>query len=62
MVPSPASPTVIPLSAPAGLPTAATPTVFPVEYFIAGFVGLGIIERLKLKKRLISRQKVAVGT
>ena len=59
---NPAPPTVIPLSAPTGLPAAATPVVFPVEYFIAGFVGLGIIERLKLKKRLISRQKVAVGT
>ena len=62
LVTSPAPPTVIPLSAPTGLPAAATPVVFPVEYFIAGFVGLGIIERLKLKKRLISRQKVAVGT
>ena len=62
VVTSPAPPTVIPLSAPTGLPAAAAPAVLPVEYFIAGFVGLGILDRLKLKKRLISRQKVAVGT
>jgi len=62
MVWNPASPTAVPFTSPVGLPTAATPISFPVEYFIGGFVGLGIIERLKLKKRLISRQKVAVGT
>jgi hypothetical protein len=59
---TPASPTVIPLAPPTGLPAAATPVVFPVEYLIAGFVGLGIIERMKLKKLLVAKQKVAVGT
>lgn len=59
---SPVPPTVVPLTTPTGLPAAATPTVLPVEYFIAGFVGLGILERINLKKRLVSRQKVAVGT
>jgi len=29
---------------------------------VGGFIGLGIIERLKLKKLLLSKQKVAVGT
>jgi len=59
---TPASPTVVPLTTPTGLPAAATPAVFPIEYMIAGFVGLGILERIKLKKLLVSRQKVAVGT
>lgn len=61
-VTTPAAPTVIPLTTPTGLPAAATPAVLPVEYIIGGFIGLGIIERLKLKKLLLSKQKVAVGT
>ena len=61
-VTTPASPTVIPLTTPAGLPAAASPVIFPVEYLVGGFIGLGILERIKLKKRLLSRQKVAVGT
>jgi len=61
-VTTPTAPTVIPLTTPTGLPAAATPVVFPVEYMVGGFIGLGIIERLKLKKLLLSKQKVAVGT
>ena len=61
-VTTPAAPTVIPLTTPTGLPAAASPVVFPVEYMVGGFIGLGIIERLKLKKLLLSKQKVAVGT
>jgi len=59
---TPASPTLIPMAPPTGLPAAATPVVFPVEYLIAGFVGLGIIERMRLKRLLVAKQKVAVGT
>ena len=59
---TPASPTMIPLSPPTGLPAAANPIIFPVEYLVAGFIGLGIIERLKIRKLLKTRQKVAVGT
>ena len=61
-VTTPASPTVIPLTTPTGLPAAASPVIFPVEYLVGGFIGLGILERIKLKKRLLSKQKVAVGT
>ena len=59
---TPASPTMVPLSPPTGIPAAANPIIFPVEYLVAGFIGLGVIERLKIRKLLKTRQKVAVGT
>jgi hypothetical protein len=39
----------------------ATTAAVPVEYLIGGFVGLGIAERLKQRRLVKSRQKVAIG-
>lgn len=59
---TPASPTIIPLTTPASLPTASTTGVLPIEYVVGGFLGLGIAERIKLRKRLAAKQKISVGT
>lgn len=61
LAPPPATPTLVPLAPPTSLPAGAAPLVFPVEYLIAGFVGLGIAERVRLRRLVTAKQKVAVG-
>jgi hypothetical protein len=39
----------------------ATPAAIPVQYLFAGFLGLGVLERIKHLRMIKSKQKVAMG-
>jgi Mg-chelatase subunit ChlD len=63
--PLPAAPTSTPLpiatTPPVPITAGATPAAIPVQYLFAGFLGLGIAERIKHIRMIKTRQKVALG-
>lgn len=63
--PLPAGTTTTPIpiatTPPVPLPAGATPAAIPVQYLFAGFLGLGIAERIRHIRLIKTRQKVAMG-
>lgn len=59
--PPPATPVPISLQPPIYVPAGSTPAAIPAEYVFAGFLGLGVAERIRQRRILKTRQKVAIG-
>jgi hypothetical protein len=62
-IPAPPATTPVPISLtpPVPMTAGATPAAVPVEYLFAGFMGLALAERIKQRRLLRTRQKVAMG-
>jgi Ca-activated chloride channel family protein len=60
-LPATTTPTPIATTPPVPVTAGATPAAVPVEYLVAGFLGLGVAERIKQIRLIKTRQKVALG-